>query len=99
MDGPYWPGVDGPLLARCVAWFKMLLAWGVGWGHIYVYMYVNTIGNSIKKNQDFPDTPFTNISMFQKLFFKKANAILTGRFIGKTYTEYRRGVCGTFSIR
>ena len=28
--------------------------------------------------------------MFVELFKKKANAILTGRFIGKTYTEYRR---------
>ena len=31
----------------------------------------NSIGNTIKKNPDFPDTPFTNISMFLQLFMKK----------------------------
>ena len=31
----------------------------------------NSIGNSIKKNPDFPDTPFTNISIILKLFLKQ----------------------------
>ena len=31
----------------------------------------NTIGNSIKKNPDFPDTPFTIKSIFFIIVFKK----------------------------
>ena len=31
----------------------------------------NSIGNSIKKNPDFPDTPFKDISIILKLFLKK----------------------------
>ena len=52
----------------------------------------NSIGNSIKRNPGFPDTPFKDISIILQLLKKKkrANAILTGRFIGKTYTEYQR---------
>ena len=48
----------------------------------------NSIGNSIKKS-GFSRYPFYKYFDYFKNVFLRANAILTGRFIGKTYKEYQ----------
>ena len=44
----------------------------------------HSIGNTIQKKTDFPDTPFTNISIVLQLFMKNANAILKITYIQST---------------
>ena len=43
----------------------------------------------LKKN-DFPDTPFEDISICLKMFMKRANTILTGRYIRSTFNKDQR---------
>ena len=51
----------------------------------------NTIGNTIKKESGFSRYPFYNYFDFiLRSSKKRANAILTVRFIGTTFVEHRR---------